>query len=112
MERFIQSVYDHFELLPDEDNVFNVDEDTFIYLGEQSDVITLLCPCFPVPHEQHSLMALLALNCQGDTIYGAEEGIVVARRVVDTEASAVDMAQHFNAFIGDIFSAKKFFVPG
>ncbi|WP_213993212.1 hypothetical protein [Sodalis sp. dw_96] len=112
MERFIQSVYDHFELLPDEDNVFKIDVDTFIYLGEQGDDITLLCPCFPVPHEQHALLALLTLNCQGDTLYGAAEDIVVARRAVYKEASAVDMAQHFNTFIVDISSAKKFFVPG
>ncbi len=112
MEKFVQAVFDHFELVLGEDHFFRVDDETFIYLGDGGDKITLLCPCFPVPHEHHALLALLALNCQSDIIYGVADDTVVARLMVDPEASVIDMVNHFNAFIIDILSAKKVFGLG
>jgi len=112
MEKLVQALFDHFELVIDEDNVFTMDEKTFVYLGDEGDKITLLCPCFPVPHEQHALIALLSLNCQGNIIYGVADDIVVARLAVDTEASVIDMVDHFDVFIKDIFSVRQCFGLG
>ncbi len=112
MERFVQAVYDHFELLPDEDNVITVDEYTFIFLGEQDDNLILLCPCFPLPREPHALIGLLELNCQGGIVYGVAEDTVVARTIIDPGSASIDMVNQFNAFITGILSARQFFGRG
>ncbi|XBS68971.1 hypothetical protein ABK905_20940 [Acerihabitans sp. KWT182] len=107
MECFIKAVYDHYELLPGEDNDFILADDTIIYLEEDAEKITLLCPCFPLPHEYHALLALLAYNCRGDTLFGVEEDIVVARRTIYADTVPADMAKQFGVFIADILSVKK-----
>ncbi len=109
MERFVKAVYDHFELLPDEENVIRLDEDTFIFLDEQDDNIILLSPCFPLPREPNALKGLLELNCQGDIVYGVAEDTVMARRSIATGSDSIDMVNQLNAFITGILSARQFF---
>lgn len=107
MENFTQAIFEHFELYPDEDHTYIIDDETLIYSSCFNNSINLLCPCFPIPSGPSELMAILSLNCQSDIIFGATEDIIIARMKIDEQASTNEMADKFNIYIAQIHAARE-----
>ncbi|NDL65569.1 hypothetical protein [Acerihabitans arboris] len=112
MEVFLQGLYDRYKIVPGEENVLCINEDTLIYFSDGDNGITLLCPCFPLPTQQMDLIELLSLNCKSDINYCASEGIILAKLVLSPEDDFDNIMDKFGFYVYEIASAREYFGHG
>ncbi|MEA9393190.1 hypothetical protein SJI19_22060 [Acerihabitans sp. TG2] len=109
MNIFVELLSDRFELSTVDDEMICVDDNTVIFYSEQDELITLLCPTFPLPDEQGKLVDLLVLNTQSDITFCAVEGLVLAKFVLNADDAFDDLCDRFSFYVGEIFSARDAF---